>query len=94
MISFLDTTIENPHRWSQFCTEIHILDLVYFQICKIKFLKVMRSILPTDLVSFAAFKEKIKPDPRSFQQNTNDRFSENILLLILSGFCKVQRKVL
>jgi hypothetical protein len=44
----------------------------------------MRSILPTDqeLVSLATFKgAKIKPDSRSFQQNTNDHFSENILLL-------------
>jgi hypothetical protein len=44
----------------------------------------MRSILPTDqkLVSLATFKRsKIKPIPQSFQQNTNDRFSENILLL-------------
>jgi hypothetical protein len=66
-------------------------DLVYFQISQNQnyeflYLKlVMRSILPTDqkeLVSLAAFKgAKIKPIPQSFQQNTNDHFSENILLL-------------
>jgi hypothetical protein len=66
----------------------NILYLAYFQISQNQsnsFLKlVMRSILPTDqkLVSLAAFKgAKIKPIPQSFQQNTNDRFSENILLL-------------
>jgi hypothetical protein len=73
-----------------FAQEIqNILDLAYFQIenqnHEFLHLKLaMRSILPTDqreLVSLATFKgAKIKPIPRSFQQNTNDHFSENILL--------------
>jgi hypothetical protein len=82
MISFLDTTIENPSSMESILhRDSYSLSCLFSDLQNQSFLKVMRSILPTDLVSFATFKEKIKPDPRSFQQNTNDRFSENILLL-------------
>jgi hypothetical protein len=67
----------------------NVLDLVYFQLRKsesgVSSQKLsMRSILPTDqkeLVSLAAFKGAKKNHLRNFQQNTNDHFSENILLL-------------